>query len=109
MKTFYNLPEKVVFCKTCVLSNQLPTSFPEYKHTVNRKGAKYLNINSDGICDACKQAELKEKNISWDIREKELIKLLDNNRGNGIEYDCIVAGSCGKDSIYASHLLKYKY
>ena len=44
MKTFYNLPEKVVFCKTCVLSNQLPTSFPEYKHTVNRKGAKYLNI-----------------------------------------------------------------
>ena len=109
MKTFYNLPKRIIFCKTCVLSNQLPTSFPEYKHTVERKGAKYLFINEEGICDACTQSNLKEKNINWPNREKELIKLLDIHIGNGSDYDCIVAGSGGKDSIYASHLLKYKY
>ena len=31
-----------------------------------------------------------------------------NIENNG-EYDCIVPGSGGKDSIFASHILKYKY
>ena len=71
MKALYNLPEKVSYCKTCVLSNQLPTSFPEYKHTLERKGANYLNINTDGICDACSQAKLKEKILIGKIVKKE--------------------------------------
>ncbi len=110
MKTYYNLPEKVVFCKKCVLSNQRPASYPEFKHLRERKGAKYLNIDPiTGVCDACKVSETKEKNIDWDAREKELEKLCDKYRSKTGDYDCIVPGSGGKDSVYASYILKYEY
>jgi N-acetyl sugar amidotransferase len=110
MDTFFNLPEKVVFCKKCVLSNQRPSSIPEFKHTKNRPGAKYLNIDPlTGICDACKVAEIKNINIDWEQREKELLKVLDKHRSKNKDYDCIVPGSGGKDSVLASHILKYKY
>jgi len=46
--------------------------------------------------------------IDFKSREKELLKLLDKHRGKG-EFDCIVPGSGGKDSCYASHILKFKY
>ena len=59
METYYNLPEEVVFCKRCVMSNQRPSSVPEFRHTRNRDGAKYMQINEDGVCDACLQAEAK--------------------------------------------------
>ena len=45
MEVFYNLPKKVIFCKKCVLSNQRPSSVPEFQHKKDRKGAKYLNID----------------------------------------------------------------
>tara|TARA_B110001452_G_scaffold266324_1_gene272899 strand:+ start:2466 stop:3692 length:1227 start_codon:yes stop_codon:yes gene_type:complete len=110
MKPFYDLPEKVVFCKKCVLSNQRPSSYTEFKHLRNRKGAKYLNIDSKtGICDACKVSDYKEKNIDWDVREKELQKLCDKYRSKSGDYDCIVPGSGGKDSVYQSCILKYEY
>ena len=64
MNSKFNLPNKVIFCNKCVMSNQRPSSIPEFKHTFNRKGAKYLNINSNGICDACNQSEVKKK-IDW--------------------------------------------
>jgi len=35
--------------------------------------------------------------------------LLDRHRRHDGAYDCIVPGSGGKDSVYAAHLLKYKY
>ncbi|GAG04047.1 unnamed protein product, partial [marine sediment metagenome] len=53
-------------------------------------------------------AEQKEK-IDWRTREEELLKLLDKHRKSDGSYDCIVPGSGGKDSVYASHILKYKY
>ena len=46
--------------------------------------------------------------IDWELREKELIKLLDEHR-KPKGYDVIVPGSGGKDSAYTAHLLKYKY
>ncbi len=108
MKAFYNLPEKVIFCKRCVVSNQRPSSIPEFKHTRNRDGAKYITIDEDGICDACRHAEMKEK-INWNEREEELRTLLDKYRSKDGSYDCLVPGSGGKDSIFQSHILKYKY
>lgn len=104
----FNLPGDVSFCKRCVMSNQRPASIPEFKHTKNRDGAKYLNISDDGICDACKHAENKN-DINWEEREKELLILLDKHRKSNGEYDCLVPGSGGKDSVYQSHILKYKY
>ena len=50
-----------------------------FKHTAKRDGAEYMHINNEGICDACKHAEEKEK-INWNIREEELLKLLDKYR-----------------------------
>ena len=108
MKTYYNLPEEVIFCERCVMSNQRPGSVPEFRHNRNRDGAKYMHINDDGICDACKQAEAKEA-IDWQERECELKDLLDRYRRNDGKYDCLVPGSGGKDSAYQAHVLKYKY
>lgn len=103
----YGLPEDVIFCKRCVMSNQRPASTPEFKHTINSKKTT-LRIDEDGVCDACRQAEIKEK-IDWKKREEELLVLLDKHRRNDGYYDCIVPGSGGKDSAYQAHILKYKY
>ncbi len=108
INTMYNLPSNVKFCKECVISNQRPASYPEFKHKRNRDGAKYMNFDSDNICDACNHA--KQKNlIDWKKREEELLVLLDKYRRSDGYYDCLVPGSGGKDSAYQSHILKYKY
>lgn len=107
-KTRYGLPPEVVFCQRCVMSNQRPASIPEFRHTPEREGAKYLHIDEHGVCDACRFAEVKES-IDWEAREKELLELLDQYRSKDGSYDCLVPGSGGKDSAYAAHLLKYKY
>lgn len=107
LKTLYGLPQEVVYCKRCVMSNQRPSSYPEFKHTRNRI-TPTLNIDADGLCDACRYAEVKEK-IVWEAREKELVKLCDQYRRTDGAYDCLVPGSGGKDSVFAAHILKYKY
>ena len=107
LEAYYNLPPEVYFCRSCVMSNQRPSSYPEFKHTKDRK-TPTLHIDEQGVCDACRFAEKKDQ-IDWQTREKELERLLDRFRRNDGEYDCILPGSGGKDSIYASHVLKYKY
>ncbi|PIQ84428.1 MAG: LPS biosynthesis protein PseA [Candidatus Omnitrophica bacterium CG11_big_fil_rev_8_21_14_0_20_63_9] len=104
----YGLPKEVRFCTRCVMSNQRPASMPEFRHRPDRRGAKYLHIDAQGVCDACRYADKKEQ-IDWKIRESELLRLLDTHRCADGGYDCIVPGSGGKDSAYAAHLLKYKY
>jgi N-acetyl sugar amidotransferase len=106
-ETYYGLPHDVKFCKKCVMSNQRPTSAIEFKHTINSRKTT-MNFDEDGVCDACKTAEIKD-NINWGMREEELIKLLDKHRKNDGSYDCLVPGSGGKDSAYQAHILKYKY
>jgi N-acetyl sugar amidotransferase len=107
LPAYYGLPQEVVFCRRCVMSNQRPASYPEFKHTRDRK-TPTLHIGEDGVCDACRYAEMKEQ-IDWEAREKELLKLLDRFRSKDGSPDCIVPGSGGKDSALAAHLLKYKY
>ncbi len=107
-QAMFGLPEQVVFCKRCVMSNQRPASMPEFKHTPDRRGAEYMHIDDEGICDACRQAEIKEQ-IDWKVREDQLLELLDKYRRNDGYYDCLVPGSGGKDSAMQAHLLKYKY
>jgi N-acetyl sugar amidotransferase len=106
-ETKYGLPAEVKFCKRCVMSNQRPSSVPEFKNVISAKKPTLI-INEDGICDACKTAESKEK-IDWKVREEELIKLLDKHRSKDGSYDCLVPGSGGKDSAMQAHILKYKY
>lgn len=103
----YGLPREVVFCKRCVMSNQRPASTPEFRHTADSKKVT-MNIDAEGICDACRQAEIKER-VNWKEREEQLKTLLDKYRRHDGGYDCIVPGSGGKDSAFQSHVLKYKY
>lgn len=103
----YGLPNDVKFCKRCVMSNQRPASEIEFKHNINTK-KKTLNFDEEGICDACRNADQKEK-IDWEIREQQLIQLLDKYRSKDGSYDCMVPGSGGKDSAMQAHILKYKY
>ena len=59
LEAYYGLPEKVVYCKRCVMSNQRPSSYPEFKHTKDRI-TPTLHIGEDFVCDACRYAEKKE-------------------------------------------------
>ncbi len=107
-KTRYGLPGNILFCKKCVISNQRPNSAVEYIHTKDTTKLT-INFGEDGICDACKFAERKQHSIDWTDREKLLLELCDKYRKSDGSYDCIVPGSGGKDSFYASHILKTKY
>jgi N-acetyl sugar amidotransferase len=107
LEAFYGLPRNVKFCSKCVMSNQRPASAIEFKHTKESKKTT-LNFDSEEVCDACRNAEVKDR-IDWHKREEELIKLLDQHRSKDGSYDCLVPGSGGKDSAYQAHVLKYKY
>ncbi len=109
LEAYYGLPREVVFCKRCLMSNQRPSSYPEFKHTKNRI-TPTLKIDAEGVCDACRWNEWKRsQRVDWDKREQELLKLLDKHRRTDGGYDCVCPGSGGKDSIYAAHMLRYKY
>lgn len=104
----YGLPREVKFCTRCVMSNQRPNSAVEFTHTADSI-KKTINFDAEGICDACRFAEMKKSGIDWEQREKELMNLCDRHRKTDGSYDCIVPGSGGKDSFYAAHILKYRY
>ena len=106
MNTKHGLPEKVIFCKRCLMSNQRPSSSPELRKTSS--DIQTAGFSDDGICDACKYYDFK-KGLDWEDREKQLKDLCDKFRRNDGRYDVVVPGSGGKDSIAVSHLLKYKY
>ena len=98
---------EVQFCSRCVISSLRPTSTIEAKHIRNE--IKPTTQFKDGVCDACRWAELKETSIDWEQREDELVELCDRNRSVNGEYDVVVPASGGKDSMYVAHILKHKY
>ena len=98
--------KKIYFCKKCVESNQ--RFMGSIQHLDTKDGIKQRTSFDDGVCGACNYFEQKKK-INWKEREKELIEILDKNRKNDGSYDVLIPGSGGKDSIYLSHILKYKY
>lgn len=89
----YNLPKEVKFCKKCTMSNQRPR----------------ITFDEEGICSACRFAEIKDSVINWEKREEELKQTLDRFRRNDGRYDVIVPCSGGKDAAYIAHELKHKY
>ena len=104
----YGLPEEIVYCKRCVYSNQRPSSTIEYKNKKDLKKSTLI-FDDEGVCNACKWAEMKDNEIDWEEKHNELIKLCDSFRSKSGNYDCIVPGSGGKDSSFTAHILKYKY
>jgi N-acetyl sugar amidotransferase len=107
LETFFGLPSEVKFCTRCVVSNQRPNSDVEYKHSPSSK-KRTISFDSDGVCDACRFAEVKER-IDWSEREAALRELSESVKDHDGRYNCIVPGSGGKDSFFQAHVLKYKY
>ena len=54
----YGLPEKVLFCKKCTISNQRPR----------------ITFDENEVCSACNFTEYKKDKIDWKEREKEFLK-----------------------------------
>ena len=105
-KSLFGLPSEIEYCKKCVISNQRPNSAVEMQSDgLNKKGIGFI----DGVCDACRYNEQKQKLIDWDERSNKLYELLGKYRKNNEFYDVLVPSSGGKDSSYTAYLLKHKY
>jgi N-acetyl sugar amidotransferase len=108
LETYYGLPSDVVFCARCVISNQRPSSVVEFKNAP-RDAKPTIAFDAEGVCSACRYAEIKAREIDWDGREAELRRLCDRFRSKDGSYDCVVPGSGGKDSAFTSHVLKERF
>lgn len=106
-QALYGLPLDIKFCRSCVISNQRPSSTAEFKND-GKAPKQAIRFDDQGICDACRVKEQKTT-INWKEREQELQDLCDRHRRTDGRYDCLVPGSGGKDSFMQAHLLKYKY
>jgi len=108
-KNLNGLPLEIKYCNLCNLSNQQPTTTNEYFHTKDIF-LTTVAFDSHGICAACNFNKKKwDQTIDWKEREKELVELCDQHRRSDGKYDCIIGGSGGKDSVFQSYTLKYKY
>lgn len=107
MEVKYGLPEKVQYCTRCVISNQRPSSSVEFKNKGQKK--QTIMFDDEGVCAACRYADIKENEIDWTERENELMRLCDQYRSKDGGYDCVVPGSGGKDSAFTAHILKDKF
>ena len=92
-RQYSGIPDDVVFCSNCVVSNQRPRT----------------RFNEAGVCSACQWAWEKDHVIDWKVRAKELEELCDRHRSNNGSFDVVVPGSGGKDSAFVAHHLKTMY
>jgi N-acetyl sugar amidotransferase len=92
-KELYKLPDEVVYCTRCTISNQRPR----------------ITFDEKGVCSACNYADYKNTQVDWIKRENELRILLDKYRRDDGSYDVVVPSSGGKDSAHLAHELKHKY
>jgi hypothetical protein len=77
------------YCKKCVMPDTKPS----------------VVLDEARVCQACRHAGERKK-VDWDARFKELKKLCDKYRRNDSYYDCIIAVSGGKDSIFQIYVIK---
>lgn len=66
-------------------------------------------FDDSGVCDACISTSRKVREIDWDAKEQEFRKILNDYRGDGSRYDCIIPVSGGKDSVYQAMTMRDKY
>lgn len=67
-----------------------------------------IAFDAEGVCNACRNAEEKEK-IDWEARRAEFEQYLERYRAKEGPYDCIVPWSGGKDSSYIAWRLKFEF
>lgn len=75
---------RIRYCTRCVM----PATKPD------------LRIDEEGVCSACRYLEQRVE-VDWDARREELAGILERYRSkDGLNYDCIIPVSGGKDSHY---------
>jgi len=107
LEAMYGLPEDIRFCTRCVISNQRPSSTVEIRNAGGPK--QTIGFDDEGVCAACRYADIKEREIDWAEREEALHVLCDQYRSREGNYDCIVPGSGGKDSAFTAHVLRERF
>lgn len=65
-------------------------------------------FDEQGVCNVCRQYEVKKQVIDWPAKKKELDALVGEYRGKHA-YDCIVPFSGGKDSTFTLYYLVKEY
>ena len=71
------------YCSKCIL--------PDTHETIK--------FDKEGVCNVCRNAEVKHKKVDWKARGLMLKKIVAAYKGRG-EYDCILPFSGGKDSAF---------
>ena len=69
LKALYGLPQKVIFCKKTLISNQRPASSVEFLNNIGSK-KKTMFIDKEGISDPWRYSRKKMK-INYEDREKK--------------------------------------
>jgi N-acetyl sugar amidotransferase len=67
-----------------------------------------LTFDERGVCSGCRVAE-QRKQIDWKERGRWLGDLLEEYRGRGKRYDCLIPVSGGKDSYYQTHVITKQF
>lgn len=60
LKALYGLPNKVLFCKKTLISNQRPSSTSEFTNNIKSK-KQTLFIDKNGLSDSWKYSQIKKK------------------------------------------------
>jgi len=83
----------IKYCRNCV--------YPETKPD--------LTFDEEGICDACRFANVKDT-TDWESRREELVKIFNKFKNkDGSNYDCVIPVSGGKDSTYQTYMVKEEF
>jgi 3'-phosphoadenosine 5'-phosphosulfate sulfotransferase (PAPS reductase)/FAD synthetase len=93
MSLIGNMSMDMKRCSRCVL--------PEVFHNIT--------FDNEGVCSVCYEWDKQWKGLDSKKLESKFNELLLNIKKNKGRYDCIVAFSGGKDSMYALYLLKRRY
>ncbi len=68
-----------------------------------------LTFDEDGVCDACRFANVKDA-TDWDSRRKELVEIFNKFKSkDGSNYDCVIPISGGKDSHFQTYMVKEEF
>lgn len=67
-----------------------------------------ISFDRDGVCNICRQQDVKNESIDWQANKKTLDNLVEEYRGK-YDYDCLVPFSGGKDSTWTLYYLVKEY
>jgi N-acetyl sugar amidotransferase len=66
-------------------------------------------FDEEGVCNICKNWDAKQKEIDWEEREEQLVRIFEEVKARNGDYDCIVPFSGGKDSTFTLWAVVRKY